>query len=303
MDYLSRMSIFARVVELGSFSNAAKELGLTSSSVSQHIRALEVFLGTTLLHRTTRKLSLTEAGDLFYINCVKVVDAARDAQQKIATLNNEPVGELRVAASSFMASRYLVPALEDFIHNHPKIKLSLDVSDRHIDLIEHRIDLALRVGRISTERDIPLAWFEDVLCAAPAYLERHNPIHDPDDLVNHDFLLFTPHGEPSYFDLTNLHGEVVRIRTQPRVSANHARSLRRLAVQGHGVARLLFAKVKDDIDEGRLKIVLPNWRLAGFDAYITIRHREDMPPKVRFCIEHIQAFFKTLSCISLNDRD
>lgn len=291
MEYLPRMAIFARVVELGAFSKAARELGLTASSVSQHIRALEGFLGATLLHRTTRKLSLTEAGSLFYQNCARVVTEAREAQQNIATLNNEPVGELRIAASSFMAANYLVPALEDFIKSNPKINVSLDVSDHNIDLVESRIDLALRVGSTAKYGDIHLTRLNAVLCAAPAYLETHQAIQTPADLHQHDFLLFTPHGEQSCVDLKNQSGDSVRVRLQPRVSANHARALHRLALQGHGIARLLQAKVQADIDSGQLVVVLPQWRLDSFTAYLTTRHRDETPLKVKKCIEHIQTYF------------
>ncbi|MCA1325766.1 LysR family transcriptional regulator [Herbaspirillum sp. alder98] len=291
LDCLSRMAIFARVVEVGAFSRAAKELGLTSSSVSQHIRALETYLGTTLLHRTTRKLSLTEAGSLFYQNCVKVVATAKEAQQDVATLHNQAVGELRVAVSSFMASRYLIPALDRFIRDHPKVAVRIDVCDHNIDLVEHRIDLALRVGRSQAEGDIPLTRLDDVLCAAPAYLDSRPRISRPDELARHDFLLFTPHGESTGIDLTNARGDCVRVRLLPRVSANNALALRLLAVEGHGIARLLRVKIQADLDAGRLRQVLPDWRLDGFCAFITTRHRDEVPLKVKRCIEYIRAYF------------
>lgn len=291
MDYLSRMGIFARVVELGAFSRAAKELGLTSSSVSQHIRALETYLGTTLLHRTTRKLSLTEAGSLFYQNCVKVVATAKEAQQDVATLQNQPVGELRIAVSSFVASRYLIPALDRFIRDHPKVDVRIDVCDHNIDLVEQRIDLALRVGRIHGDGDILLTRFDDVLCAAPDYLESRAPISRPEELSQHDFLLFTPHGESSCVDLNSDKGDRVRVRLLPRVSANNALALRLLALGGHGIARLLRVKIQADLDAGRLRQVLPDWRLDGFSVFITARHRDEIPLKVRRCIDCIRAYF------------
>ncbi|MDR6396621.1 LysR family transcriptional regulator [Herbaspirillum seropedicae] len=288
------MATFARVVELGAFSRAAKALGLTTSSVSQHVRALELSLQATLLNRSTRKLSLTEAGTLFYKHCAHIVTAASEAEQSIAVLNNEMVGEVRIAVSSFMSTKYLIPALHDFIRHNPKVRLRLEVADNNVDLIEQRIDLALRAGRNRQPGDIFLGRFSDVLCASPSYLAVRPPIHSPVDLLHHDFLLFNPHGEPCFLEFSNAASGTVRVRLQPRISANHARSLRYLALDGHGITRLLECKIDDDLRAGRLVQVLPDWTLGGFDVYVTVRHRDNMPLKVRQCLEHIQHYFEVV---------
>ncbi|WP_180937537.1 LysR family transcriptional regulator [Herbaspirillum seropedicae] len=292
MDYLPRMVIFSRVVELGAFSKAARELGLTSSSVSQHISALEAMLGTTLLHRTTRKLSLTEAGHSFYANCSRIVDLASEARQLTESLHKELLGELRIAASSFMASEYLVPALDDFIRANPKLRISIDVNDHNIDLMDKSVDLALRVGKTSGENDVYLASLPAVLCASPAYLRAHAPIRHPEDLPQHDFLFFTPHGSSVEVSLRNRGGQCAQLRLTPRVSANHARSLRRLALQGHGVARLLACKVQEDLDAGRLEVVLPDWELDVYCAFLTTKYRESPPQKIVKCVAHLEDYFR-----------
>jgi len=291
MDYLPRMVIFSRVVELGAFSKAARELELTSSSVSQHISALETMLGTTLLHRTTRKLCLTEAGQDFYAHCARIVALANEARQNTESLHNELVGELRIAASSFMATEYLVPALEEFIRSHPKLRINIDVNDHNIDLMDKSVDLALRVGKGPGATDIVLAQLDAVLCAAPAYLRSHGPIHRPEDLQLQDFLFFTPHGATVELSLRDRGGQCVQLRLTPRLTANHARSLRKLALQGHGVARLLKSKVQDDLDAGRLVRVLPDWSLDSYSAFLTTKYRDAMPAKILTCITHIQAYF------------
>lgn len=292
MDYLPRMVIFSRVVELGAFSKAARELGLTSSSVSQHISALETILGTTLLHRTTRKLSLTEAGQSFYAHCARIVALADEARQNTESLHNELVGELRIAASSFMASEYLVPALEDFIRDHPRLRINIDVNDHNVDLMDKNVDLALRVGKTAGTDDVYLAPLEAVLCAAPSYLQAHSPIRKPEDLLQRHFLFFTPHGTSVEVTLRDRGGQCMQMRLTPRITANHARSLRRLALQGHGVARLLRSKVQADLDAGRLVLVLPEWSLEGYCAFLTTKHREPVPQKIVTCIEQIRAYFR-----------
>ncbi|MBP1315193.1 LysR family transcriptional regulator [Herbaspirillum huttiense F1] len=293
MDYLPRMVIFSRVVELGAFSKAARELGLTSSSVSQHISALEAILGTTLLHRTTRKLSLTEAGQGFYAHCARIVALANEARDATESLHKELVGELRIASSSFMAPEYLVPALDHFIRSHPQLRISIHVSDHNVDLMDHSVDLALRVGKTPGPGDIPLARMGAVLCASPDYLQARAAIRRPEDLLQHQMLFFTPHGPDAVVDLTltNRAGQCAQLRLGPRITANHARSIRQLAVQGHGIGRFLRSKVQDDLKSGRLVEVLPDWSLEGYCAFITTRHRDAVPAKILACIAQIQDYF------------
>lgn len=292
MEDLPRMALFARVVELGAFSKAALELGLTSSSISQHVSALEASLGTTLLHRTTRKLSLTEAGKSFYAHCASVVALASEARKNTESLHNELVGDLRIATSSFMASEYLVPALEGFIRSNPRLRINIDVNDHNIDLMDKNVDLALRAGRTPAVGDLHLAVLDAVLCAAPAYLQERAPIRRPEDLLEHEFMFFTPLGAPVEVGMRDASGRHVQMRLTPRITVNHARSLRRLALQGHGVARMLLSKVQEDLDAGRLQRVLPEWTLDGYCAFLCTKHRDPIPQKILTCITHLQAYFR-----------
>lgn len=289
MNQLARMAIFAQVVESDGFGKAAIELGMSTSSISQHISALEAYLEVALLHRSTRKLSLTEAGNIYYQECVKVVNAAAQGRQKVAALKDQLTGELRIAVSSFMSCHVLVPALNDFIKAHPKLVVRFEVNDRNIDLIENRIDIALRVSHLHDSQLVArkVGWFQDVLCAAP----DHPFVRSPEDLEKMDFLLFTPVGDSTTIELWNGDGVAAKVRLRSRLSANHAQTLRMLTIQGHGIARLLFACVKDDIAAGKLKLVLPDWHFKGFGAYIITPRRDDLPMKVLRCIEHIQSYF------------
>ncbi|MGO0790511.1 LysR substrate-binding domain-containing protein [Herbaspirillum seropedicae] len=292
MDYLPRMVIFSRVVEMGSFSGAASALGLSSSSVSQHISALEAAMGMTLLHRTTRKLSLTEAGQTFYANCARIVVLANEARQTAENLHKEVVGELRIATSSFMASEYLVPALEGLIQQYPKLRINIDVNDHNVDLMEKGVDIALRAGKAPGPEDVFLAPLESVLCAAPVYLQRSAPIRTPEDLMGHEFMFFTPLGSTMELGLRDRHGQQVQMRLTPRISVNHTHSLHKLTLQGHGVARLLQTKVQEDLDAGRLQRVLPEWTANGYCAFLSTNYRDQVPQKVLVCVEHIQAYFR-----------
>lgn len=176
MDPLRRMAVFAAVVEQRSMSAAARALGMTPSAVSQQVRQLEREGGVTLLHRSTRKLSLSAAGERFYAGCAAMVAAARAAQQQLVQVRDAPTGELRVAAPVGFA-RHVAGALAGLMNAHRGLTLQLLVDDRRIDLIEARIDLALRFGPLadSTWAARKLCDMPQVLCAAPAYLSRHPP--------------------------------------------------------------------------------------------------------------------------------
>lgn len=300
MDDLRRMAVFACVVECSAFGRAALRLGLTTSAVSQHVRALELSLGVTLLHRSTRKLSLTEAGRAYYEECANVVHAAERGRQKVAALSDEPAGELRIAVPSQLAHQYLVPALHDFIHAYPQLSLRIDVNDEHVDLIDERIDLAVRVGDLQDSALVArrVAWFDELLCASPAYLATVSAALSPEQLDAMECLIFTPLGEPAFTDLVHADGQTRRVRLRGRVATNQAQTLRALALGGHGVARLLYVDVHEDIAAGRLQVLLPDWRLAGLGVYAITPRRDAQPLKVSRCIEHIQAYFSTLGNVA-----
>jgi DNA-binding transcriptional LysR family regulator len=237
MDVLKRMAIFARVVELGAFNRAARELGLITSSVSQHVRALEETLGLTLLHRSTRKLSLTEAGRIYYEECANMLHAAERATQKVSALRDEPAGELRLSAPAELAHRHLVPALHDFIVAHPGLSIWFELGDEKIDLIEHRIDLAVRIGELQDSRSVAreIARVDEAICASPHYLRSASPPETPQALAGMDWLIFTPLGEPSLLQLRHTDGREVRLRVRGRLATNLAQTHKALVLAGHGV--------------------------------------------------------------------
>jgi len=291
------MAIFARVVELGAFNQAARTLGLTTSSISQHVRGLEESLGVALLHRSTRKLSLTEAGQAYYDECANVVHAAERGRQKVATLRDEPAGELRIAMPSELAHRHVVPALDAFIRMHPQLSLTLEVSDEKIDLIAQRIDLAVRIGDLQDSGLVArqIAWFDEVLGATPECLSRTGAPQTPQDLATLSWVIFTPLGEPSFLDLQHRDGRTARVRIRGRVATNQAQTVRALTLGGHGAARLLGIDAAQDFAQGRLLPLLPDWRLPGFGVYAITPRRDAQPLKVTRCIEHLRSYFARLT--------
>lgn len=295
MDDLRRMAIFAAVVEHRSMSAAARALGTSPSAVSQQVRQLEHSGGVTLLHRTTRKLTLTAAGERFHADCAAMVAAARRAQAQLAMSRDAPTGELRMSAPVGFA-RHVAPALGALLAGHPTLTLQLLVDDAPIDLVTARIDLAMRFGQLPDSSWVArrLGAFEMLLCAAPAYLQRHGTPAQPDGLVAHQWLAFERKGNAVPLLLTDAEGGTVQLQAQARIGSNNQLSLQQMCVAGLGLARLARADVTDELRSGRLLQVLPAWQLAPLDVWAVTPQRHAQPAKVRHAAQALQDYLLTL---------
>ncbi len=292
MDQLKRMAVFAEVVAAGSLTAAAQRLGMTPSAVSQHLRQLEKALGLALLHRSTRKLTLTEAGARYHAGCAAMVVAARSADQALARLRDEPEGELRLAAPIGFAS-LLATALKPLCHT-PKLTLCLLLDDAVIDLIEARVDLALRVGSQPSSSLVArkLGSMQRQLCAAPAYLAEHGwPAH-PQDLLQHRWLgSGTGHAT---FDTLELHGPdgaQHTVQLEGRVQASQVSALHALCIAGWGICMGVRQEDFAALADGRLVPVLPGWQLADVPVYAVTPRRGEQPAKVRHTLDLLAAYF------------
>jgi DNA-binding transcriptional LysR family regulator len=301
MDDLRRMAIFAAVVRHGSMSGAGRELGMSASAVSQQIRALERTGGVTLLHRSTRKLALTEAGARFHVRCAELVAAAEQARAELQSSRETPSGELRLAATVGFGA-HVQPALGAMLDEYPALRLSLLVDDAAIDLIESRIDLAIRYGRLKDSNWVAkrLGSFDVWVCAAPEYLARHAAIQTPDDVKTHSWLSLNSgtfalalvgegKGKRGKAAETN---EALQIA--PRVVSNNQLTLQQMCVDGMGLALLGSIDVHADIAAGRLVRLLPDWSLPGLDIWAVTPQRDAQPAKVRMAIAVLEQHFRTL---------
>src|SRR5512143_733929 len=192
-DRLNGMRVFAQVVEAKSFSAAAGKLGMSKSLASRHVSALERSLSVKLLNRSTRKLSLTEAGAVFYGHCARVVQEAELAEQHVSRIQPEPAGLVRVTAVPAFALRHVLPALPEFYQKYPKVQVRLSCSNRTLDLGDERFDLGIRVSFNPAANLVArkLAVNRSVLCASPAYLKRHGTPRRIEDLRKHECVLFS----------------------------------------------------------------------------------------------------------------
>lgn len=295
MDPLRRMAVFAAVVEQRSMSGAARLLAMSTSAVSQQVRQLELESGVTLLHRSTRKLTLTVAGEQFYEGCAAMVAAARRAQQQLADSRDAPVGELRLSAPVGFA-RHVAPALGSLLADHPGLTLKLLVDDARIDLIDARIDLAVRFGRLPDSAWVArrLCAFSMLLCGAPSWLAARGRPESPEDLLSQQWLAFARDGHTLHLQLAGPQHEARSLRVEARISSNNQLSLQQMCNAGLGLAVLAQVDVQDELDAGRLVAVLPQWRTEPLDVWAVTPQRETQPAKVRAAIAALDRYLATL---------
>lgn len=296
MDQLKRMAVFAEVVAAGSLSAAARQLGMTPSAVSQHLRQLEAALGLALMHRSTRKLTLTEAGARYVEGCTAMVAAARSADQALARHRDEPEGELRIAAPIGFGG-LLAQALAP-LRSHPKLTLRLFLDDALIDLIEERIDIALRAGSMPDSSLVArkIGSMGAQLCAAPAYLADRGWPRTPQDLLAHDWLGGRPSGASAETQLMlrNAQGAQVTVTVSSRVQASQVTALHSLCEQGWGISIVVSDDDRRALADGRLVPVLPDWKLPDYAVYAITPRRGEQPAKVRHALALLAAHFEKL---------
>lgn len=293
MELLSNMVVFARVVEFHSFTEAARRLGSTKSAVSKQITRLETELGTQLLHRTTRRLSLTEAGQAFYGYCARIIADAEEAQRAVGELRGYPKGCLRVAAPPAFARLHLMPGLVGFMQRYPDLEVEFTLTDRPVDLAEDGFDLAVRIVEEPGENMIarPLAPIRWVVCATPAYLAAHGEPASISELADHNCLSYATTPLDGYWYFSTASGEVsVRVHGDFRVNNNEA--LREVVLGDHGIALLPTYVVWQDLLSGRLRRLLDDTTPRGsFGRHIHFVYLPSrfIAPKVRAFIDYYLA--------------
>lgn len=281
LDQLRAMGVFACVVEKSSFSGAARELGITTSAVSQQIRSLENEMDVILLHRSTRKLSLTEAGQAFFSSCQEMLAAAERGKIRINELRDDLIGDLRIATTPDLAVQHIIPALSHWMSAHRGLSVHFEVGHRYIDLIEERIDIAVRMSSTAVEESdsvIPMAFVDQILVASPSYLNQTSPILHPNDLNNHELLSINAMNDSRSFNFQHAKtGEKLNIEMTSRLQSNNLQVAKALCQQGHGIARILYLDAQKELKNGSLIEILPDWKLPAFTLYAEIAKHDQQP--------------------------
>lgn len=294
MADLNLMAVFARVVEAGSFSEAARRAGTSRSAISKAVAKLEKSLGAHLLNRTTRYLSLTEIGAAVAEHCARILEEATEAEKLVGSLSNEARGVLRVSASVAFGTLHVAPALAEFLPRHPELKIDLSITDRWVNLAEEGFDVAIHVSGDPPPNLVarPLAPVRRQLCATPEYFRRRGTPRTPADLIEHNCLDYTRSGEPGRWRFTGPEGEIsVPINGPLHVDDDEA--LSQAVLGGLGVGLLPTFIVGKALQNGDLQAVLSEYIPVERHVYAMYLPTRHLPNKVRvfidFMLSHIGA--------------
>jgi DNA-binding transcriptional LysR family regulator len=284
---VNEMVVFARVVQAGSFTTAAAKLGMAKSTVSRKVSELEERLKSRLLQRTTRKLSLTEAGRTYYDYCARIAAEIEDAERAVSRLQETPRGLLRVTAP--VNAEFLGPIVADFLKRYPEIRLELLCTTRAVDLVEESFDVAIRAGALADSTLIARTlgnapWH---LVATTGYLKKHGRPRSPEDLKKHDCLLFGGGRNPVELRLEN--GDVsVQLALFARMIVSDMAILQAVANAGLGIAILPAMRSVQELSTGRLKRVLPEWNPPSTPVHVVYPSSRHLSPIVKTFLDHLQ---------------
>lgn len=293
MEDLNDLAYFVSVVRHEGFSAASRATGLEKTRLSRRIAALEHRLGVRLLQRTTRRIALTEAGERLFDQAQTLVDDAHTAFDSVADMRNEPAGTVRLTCPQVLAHSYLAPILPGYLVTHPKVKLELDASDRHVDLIKERFDLALRAHvRIEETAGLvarPLGDARRVLVASAALLDRFGRPESPLALIDMDIISRASdlHDRRVRWDLVDTSGRTENVSPSPRLSTDDLRLQLEAAIHGIGIALLPEPIVSASVGSGVLEVVLPQWSAATHIIHLLYPQPRGMLPSVRSLIEYL----------------
>jgi DNA-binding transcriptional LysR family regulator len=288
-DRLNGMRVFAQVVEAKSFSAAADKLGMSKSLASRHVSALERSLSAKLLNRSTRKLSLTEAGAVFYEHCARIVQEAQLAEEQLTRTQSEPAGLVRVTAVPAFAVRHLLPALSEFYRKYPQIRVELSCSNRPLDLGGEGFDLGIRISANPAANLVArkLGDNPSVLCASPAYLERRGTPRRVDDLAKHDCVLFPPTAPKGMWHLRRA-GRKYSVRVAGVFETDEMDAVRAAVAAGVGIGFLPFYMVSDDLKRGQLVALLRQFQIVPESAiYLVYLPNRTLSSRVRALIDFL----------------
>ena len=287
---LGEMSAFATVVDAKGFAAAARRLGLSKASVSRLVQRLEDRLGVRLLNRTTRRLSLTEAGRTFYDGAHRMLAEAASAEAAVTQLAARPTGTLRLSVPMSFGSRHLGPLLADFLALCPELGLDMVLGDRLVDLVEEGFDAALRIGRLGGSNVVArrLCRIRRVVAASPAYLAEHGTPATPAELADHDCLHYSYYSDGRLWRFRDGGGREAALEIGGRVEMNNGDALAALAEAGQGLCHLPTFIIAEALRSGRLVALLPGWDDAEpSHLHVVYQERRNLAPKVRAFVDFL----------------
>jgi DNA-binding transcriptional LysR family regulator len=294
MDRFQEMQTFVGVVDAGSFVGAADALEMSKPAVSRYVGELESRLGVRLLQRTTRKLSLTEEGEVFYARCKELLVNVDEAEAEVTSRSGEAVGLLKLSVPVTFGELHLARLWAGFMARHPKVALDVTLSDRTVDLVEEGFDAAVRIARLPSSSLISrkLTATRMILCASPTYVERHGSPEHPADLAKHAVLAYTLLAMGENWEFEGPDGPV-SVKVKPRFRSNSGDTCRIGALQHLGIILQPGFLVGEDLRSGSLVEVLPEYHSIEIGVYAVYPTRKHVSPKVRMLVEFLVEAFRT----------
>ncbi|MEX2455006.1 MAG: LysR family transcriptional regulator [Rhodospirillaceae bacterium] len=310
MDTLTGMRLFNRVAVTGSFSAAGRVIGLAPSSVSRQISALEDELGTRLFNRTTRKLHLTEAGEIYYSHTERILADIDEATAAVSQLHDTPRGVLRLNIPVVFGRRYIATTLPEFLERYPDVEVELQVNDRYVDVIEEGADLAIRIGGLTNTSFIArkLVGVRRLLVASPAYLAKHGIPKKPEHLLDHRCIRYRVNPGESHWELESMKtGKVTDVTVHGNLVCNNVEAINAAMLNGGGIALLPSWVVGKDIQRGDATVILPEYHAkpTGMDSavYALYPYTRNVSGKVRAYIDFIAEKFRHEPDFRMEDGD
>lgn len=294
MDKLVALKSFVQSVKFGSFSAAAKHMGISQPAISQQIRSLENELGNRLINRTTRQLNLTEAGERYLVHAQDILERLEEADRSIRSEDDQMTGLLSLGLPSGFSETLLSNFLLDFNTDYPGIVLDISLSDLYADVVQERLDVAIRMGDISDDRLIvrKLGTAQRCLVASPRYLDEKGRPQQPSDLCGHDYLLYKTISTGLQVPFVSPEGENLSVRIRPSMIVNNSAMLRRAALAGRGIVLANRWLIDPYLRSGELELVLPEWRYPPHPVYAVYPSNRFIPLKVRRFVDRLQAFLE-----------
>ncbi|HSQ82545.1 MAG TPA: LysR family transcriptional regulator [Casimicrobiaceae bacterium] len=293
MDRFQVIAAFAKVVESGSFARAAERIGVSVSAISRQVADLEAHLGARLLNRTTRRLSLTESGSVYYERCVQLLADLEEADEAVSSTAVVPRGTLRLTAPIGFGSGYLASAIAEFRERHPQLRFDVQLSDRAVDLVDEGLDLAVRIGEIGSQALIGrrVGVSQLVCCASPSYVERSEPLRTPADLAAHACLTYEYSSIGNHWRFTAATGVAHEVRVSGPAHANNGAMLAALAAAGVGIILEPDFIVAADVRAGRLVRLLPDYAAPSIGIHAAYPSRRHLSAKVRAFVDFLAVRF------------
>lgn len=293
MDRFLEMQTFNAVVEAGSFVKAADALAMSKAAVSRYIVDMETRLGVRLLHRTTRRLSLTDEGQIFYVRSKELLAELAEAEDEITSRSGAASGLLRVNAPFTFGVLHLAPLWGAFRAQHPKVKLDVTLADRLVDLVDEGYDVAIRIANLENSSLVSkrLATTRMVLCASPQYLKLHGTPKHPGELADHAVISYSYWSTKDEWHFTGPLLEAVSVKTNPCIHTNNGDTCRAAALAGQGIILQPSFLVGDDLAAGTLVELMPEFRSLELGIYAVYPTRKHVSPKVRALLDFLTHHF------------